>query len=78
MLFTRLHATASFHVIILLIALKLDQETMFEWQKHSQSSCISVLTNQKILKFCNLHTQASELADKGRPEPRGHDPKVAS
>ena len=47
------------HFITSLIELKLDQGTMFEWQRHSQESS-SVPPFDKLLQFINLRTQASE------------------
>ena len=49
------------------LELKLDQSTMFEWQKHSQKST-GVPHYQDLLKFLNLWAQASEsyLADHGK------------
>ena len=41
------------------IELKLDQSTMFEWQKHSQKSD-SIPPYQDILEFLNLRAQATE------------------
>ena len=41
------------------IELKLDQNTMFEWQKHSQK-CESIPPYQDLLKFLNLRAQATE------------------
>ena len=38
--------------------LKLDTNTMFEWQKYSQDS-VYVPHYQKLLEFINLRTQAS-------------------
>ena len=42
-----------------IIELKLDQGTMFEWQKHSQAST-AVPSHQELLDFLNLRAQASE------------------
>ena len=41
------------------LELKLDVNTMFEWQKHSQDST-DVPHYQKLLEFVNLRAQASE------------------
>ena len=41
------------------LELKLDTNTVFEWQKHSQDS-VDVPHNQELLKFINLRAQASE------------------
>ena len=41
------------------LELKLDTNTMFEWQKHSQD-CVDVPHYQEVLKFINLQAQASE------------------
>ena len=55
------------------LELKLDETTMFEWQKHSQSST-SVPHFQDLLDFLNLRAQAIESnlpnrsAKKSRPE----------
>ena len=55
------------------LELKLDQGTMFEWQKHSQKSP-GVPHYQDILDFLNLRAQASEssLANHNSRKPR-HD-----
>ena len=42
-----------------IIELKLDQGTMFKWQKHSQAST-AVPSHQELLDFLNLCAQASE------------------
>jgi len=42
------------------LELKLDTNTMFEWQKHSQD-CSDVPHFQKLLEFINLRAQASEV-----------------
>jgi hypothetical protein len=49
------------------LELKLDQSTMFEWQKHSQKSA-GVPHYQDLLEFLNLRAQASEssLTDHGK------------
>ena len=49
------------------LELKLDQDTMFEWQKHSQDSA-DVPHYQKLLDFIDLRAQASEVSvsDAGR------------
>ena len=47
------------------LELKLDTNTMFEWQKHSQDST-EVPHFQKLLEFINLRAQASEVS---MPEP---------
>ena len=49
-----------------LIEMKLDPDTMFEWQKASQDST-DVLHYTKLLEFLNLRAQASESAS---PESR--------
>ena len=41
------------------LELKLDTNTMFEWQKHSQD-CVDVPHYQELLKFIDLRAQASE------------------
>ena len=48
-----------------MVELKLDQNTMFEWQKHSQK-CESIPHYQDLLQFLNLRAQATEssLLDK--------------
>ncbi len=46
-----------------ILELKLDQTTLFEWQKHSQSSA-SVPHYQDLLDFINLRAQASETSVK--------------
>ena len=43
------------------LELKLDTNTMFEWQKHSQDSP-EVPHYQKLLEFINLRAQASEVS----------------
>ena len=43
------------------LELKLDQSTMFEWQKHSQEST-DVPHYQKLLDFIDLRAQASEVS----------------
>ena len=43
-----------------IIELKLDQTTLFEWQKHSQSTVNEVPHYQDILEFLDLRAQASE------------------
>ena len=43
------------------LELKLDTNTMFEWQKHSQDST-DVPHYQKLLEFINLRAQASEAS----------------
>ena len=50
------------------LELKLDTNTMFEWQKHSQDST-EVPHFQKLLEFINLRAQASEssVSDSKRP-----------
>ena len=47
-----------------LLELKLDNETIFEWQCHSQES-IDVPHFTKLLEFLNLRAQASETCHKG-------------
>ena len=42
-----------------LLELKLDTNTMFEWQRHSQNS-VDVPHYSKLLEFLNLRAQASE------------------
>ena len=42
-----------------ILELKLNVDTMFEWQKHSQSLA-TVSHYQELLEFINLHAQASE------------------
>ena len=44
-----------------ILELKLDTNTMFEWQKHSQDST-DVPHYQKLLEFVNLRAQASEAS----------------
>ena len=50
-----------------LLELKLDVDTSFEWQKHSQN-CRNTPECQKLLDFINLRAQASEIStsDMGR------------
>ena len=47
--------------IMSMIELKLDIDTLFEWQKHSQSSP-EVPPYQELLHFLNLRAQASETS----------------
>ena len=42
------------------IELKLDESTLFEWQKHSQEKVEEVPHYQELLDFINLRAQASE------------------
>ena len=51
-----------------ILELKLDQTTLFEWQKHSQSSD-SVPHYLELLEFINLRAQASETSVKQRADP---------
>ena len=51
--------------IMLILELKLDVNTIFEWQKHCQDS-IDVPHYQKLLEFINLRTQASETPTSGQ------------
>ena len=53
------------------LELKLDTNTMFEWQKHSQSS-MAVPHYQDLLEFINLRAQASEtsVAESAKKQPR--------
>ena len=92
----RLHDTAQQHLHALkamgyeppglfvtsLLELKLDTNTMFEWQRHSQESA-DVPHFSKLLEFLNLRAQASETSvshPKGSPrsgnpsDRRGHHP----
>ena len=41
------------------LELKLDTNTMFEWEKYSQDS-VDVPHYQRLLEFINLHAQASK------------------
>ena len=43
------------------LELKLDTNTMFEWQRHSQST-VAVPHCQDLLDFINLRAQASEAS----------------
>ena len=45
-----------------MLELKLDVTTMFEWQKHSQSST-DVPPYQELLEFIDLRAQASEASN---------------
>ena len=45
--------------VISVLELKLDMNTMFEWQKHNQTS-VDVPHYNKLLEFINLRAQASE------------------
>ena len=49
------------HFITSTLELKLDANTMFEWQKHSQSST-DVPHYEELLKFVDLRAQASETS----------------
>ena len=53
------------------LELKLDTNTMFEWQKHSQSST-AVPHYQDLLEFINLRAQASEtsVSESAKKQPR--------
>ena len=44
------------------LELKLDSNTMFEWQKYSQDS-VDVPHYQRLLEFINLCAQASEASE---------------
>ena len=44
-----------------ILELKLDTNTMFEWQKYNQDS-VDVPHHQRLLEFINLHAQASEAS----------------
>ena len=46
------------------LELKLDTNTMFEWQRHSQSST-EVPHYKELLQFVDLRVQASESATSG-------------
>ena len=47
------------------LELKLDTNTMFEWQKHSHDSN-EVPHFQRLLEFLNLCAQASEITESGK------------
>ena len=49
-----------------MIELKLDVDTLFEWQEHSQSSA-EVPPYQELLNFLDLHAQASETSGVKKP-----------
>lgn len=55
-----------------ILELKLDVNTMFEWQKHSQSST-GVPHYKELLEFVNLRAQASETSasDHGKKSSKG-------
>ncbi len=62
------------------LELKLDSNTMFEWQRHSQSST-EVPHYRELLEFVNLRAQASETSatDRSRKTARSElDPKAKS
>lgn len=69
-----------------IVELKLDPTTLFEWQKHSQSTVDEVPHYQNILEFLDLRAQASETLTgpfkKGNAPSHGKKPgsfgKVAS
>ena len=91
----RLHDTAQQHLralkamgydppgpfITSLLELKLDMNTMFEWQRHSQEST-DVPHFSKLMEFLNLRAQASEPSisnhkgspRSGIPDRRSHHP----
>ena len=64
-----------------LLELKLDTNTMFEWQRHSQEST-DVPHFSKLMEFLNLRAQASETSvsnhkgspRSGNPDRRNHHP----
>ena len=58
------------------LELKLDVTTLFEWQKHSQSST-DVPPYQELLEFLDLRAQASEAA-MSEPAKKMHTPKNES
>ena len=53
------------------IELKLDVNTMFEWQRHTQDST-EVPHYQKLLEFINLRVQASEAPVSTHKGPKNH------
>ena len=61
-----------------ILELKLDVNTMFEWQKYSQSSA-DVPHYKELLEFINLRTQASETSasDHNKKSSKGesHSPR---
>lgn len=67
-----------------LIEIKLDEETLFEWHKHSQEKVAEVPHYQEILDFINLRAQASESVTSfnkkhhSLPGKQLHHSKVAS
>ena len=91
----RLHDTAQQHLralkamghespgpfITSLLEIKLNANTMFEWQRHSQESA-GLPHFSKILEFLDLRAQASETSvsshkgspRSGNPDRRGHQP----
>ena len=54
------------------LELKLDQSTMFEWQKHSQKST-GVPHYQDLLEFFNLRAEASESSLTDHPKMSWHE-----
>ena len=63
--YVRMHECAMYkpsHLTV--IELKLDVDTMFEWQKHSQAN-IDVPHYQDLLEFLDLRAQASETTVSG-------------
>ena len=58
-----------------ILELKLDVNTMFEWQKHSQSSA-DVPHYKELLEFVNLRAQASETStsDHGKRSTKSESP----
>ena len=53
--------------VTLLIKMKLNQSTMFEWQKHTQENS-DVPHYAEILEFINLRARASETVGHHAPE----------
>ena len=67
--------TGSF--ITAMLELKLDKETMFEWQKASQDAK-KIPHYDDLLNFLDLRAQASESEPRRHPPPRKANPKSAT
>jgi hypothetical protein len=70
----RARSSRSSWFITSLLELKLDTNTMFEWQRHSQESA-DVPHFSKLLEFLNLRAQASETSvSHHKGSPRSENP----
>lgn len=61
-----------------IIELKLDDTTLFKWQKHSQDKVEEVPDYQDLLEFIDLRAQASESLTGQSKKHSAPKPKVAS